>query len=367
MKKRTKSIVSLTACILILTAGVGAIGTATKGFKDWKVDNWGQNFKDIISKDKTDEEKGKTEQVASLSVDKTASSSTYIMPSKSVNFGNSLMSDDEEGVAEKEVTVQSFNGMSTQSVSRGVDKISTYSASSPLTYPQSINLKANVTPSESEKDLDLIKWEVSWVGDEDISQYIELTNSTSLNVTVSVKKAFSKTATLKVTVGKNGLNVSDSCSIEFYKQLTGITLSIPEDSGLSDGILSEGETIAYEVSEQYSTGTIDQLDNTETKITFTSNLTEYKINYDFTKNFTSTFDYGVFYNSNSNFTNVDVLTGAGRNKMNSVLKTNSKEMQINAIKGIYSKSIQFDVAPETVVYPESVTIGDGGNIEIGKN
>ncbi len=53
--------------------------------------------------------------------------------------------------------------------------------------------------------------------------------------------------------------------------------------------------------------------------------------------------------------------------MNAKLKSSSGDSKITASKGGFSKSINLDVDPETVVYPESVQIGDGSDIEIGKN
>lgn len=364
MKKRTKSIISATACILLLTAGVGAIGTATKGFKDWKVDNWGQNFKDIISKDKTDEEKGETEQVNALSVDKTDSEKTYIMPSSSINFGNSLASDDEVEVSKEDVVI---NSLSTQSVSRGValnNDLTTRSKGSAITLPQEITLKAILTPTEA--SYDTILWEVSW-GDEstNISDFITLENSTGLNCKVIVSKAFTNTATLKVTVTKNGLPVSATCKIEYYKQLEGIEFNLTNQ--VADKVLNKGDLITYNFNPIYGDGTVSQLDDSEETITYTSLISEYTINYDFKKNEKEAFDINVFYGSNDNFTGLTIYSGKGRNLMNAKLQASTGDFSITAKKGSYSKSIDLDIEYETDIYPESVVIGDGNDIEIGKN
>ena len=367
MKNKTKTIIGCTVALLVVAAGVGALGIASKGFSDWNTENWGNNFEDLIDKENPDEVPT-DEKMESLAVDKTDANKTYLMPSKSVNFGNSRMDDD----VEKEEVVDTLayedsgsfkrnNMVST----RGMNNVKPLAAGSSITYPQTINLTATVTPVESEQYCEFV-WEITWSGEENISDYIVLENANTKTVTVKVLKAFNHTATLKVTATAQGiLPVSDTCNVEFYKQLTGIDLAMT--GGVADKILNEGDMITYEVDENYSAGTIDQEDASEVVVSYSSLTTEYTINYDFTKNESTAFDHDVFYNASGNFTGVNVLTGAGRNAMNAKLKTCSGDFKITATKGSYSKSINLDIDPETVVYPESVQIGDGSDIEIGKN
>ena len=362
MKKQTKSIVAGVSALLILALGIGALGTATKGFQDWDTKNWGDNFNNLIPK-----EDGTQEKLDTLDVNQTDSAKTYLMPKSSVNFGNSLMNDD---VSNEQVvkTVQENKALEVGTISTmGVkDEASLFNASNPLTFPQVINLKATVTPEIEDSKLDVKEWTLSWSASENINDYIILENaSNSTSCTLKVLKAFSTTATLKVKVGKGGFNVEDSCSIEFYKQCTGIDLQMT--GGVADKVLNAGDQITYAVNETYSAGTIDQKDNTDVVVSYNSNISDYTINYDFKKNEKTAFSYGEFYNSTDNFTGVNVLTGAGRNKMNAKLMACDGDFIITADKGTFTKQVIMDVEAETTLYPESVQIGNGEDIEIGKD
>lgn len=360
MKNKTKGIIGGVVAVLIVALGVGALATASKGFTDWDTNNWQNNFEDLFNKDDPTDVPT-DEKLETLDVDQLDDTKTYLMPSKSVNFGNSRMSDDKEATSD----ILSYQGVGNKNATMANKGVMPLAASSPITYPQTVQLSATVTPVESEAYCEF-QWEVSWSGEEDIADYIVLENSTTKTVTVKVLQPFTHSATLKVTATANDiLPVSDTCNIEFYKQLTGIDLTMT--GGMTDKILSEGEMITYEVHEQYSTGTIDQVDETDAVITYESLISDYEINYDFKKNESTAFSHNEFYNATGNFENVNVLTGAGRNAMNAKLKSSSGDFKITASKGGFSKSINLDVDPETVVYPESVQIGDGSDIEIGKN
>ncbi len=375
MKNKTKTIIGCTAALLVVAAGVGALGIASKGFSDWNTENWGNNFEDLIDKENPDEVPT-DEKMESLAVDKTDANKTYLMPSKSVNFGNSRMDDDVEKEEVIDTLAYEDNGSFKRNnmvSARGMNNVKPLATGSSITYPQTINLTATVTPSESVETLDLINWTINWEVSESISDYIVLEKANEITCTLKVLKPFSSVATLTVEVGKNGLKASDTCKVNFYKQLTGVDLQLT--GSVTDKELSEGEMITYEIQEDYSIGTIDQEDQTEAVVTYSSLLSDYTINYDFTKNDNSgenegqgtAFSYNVFYGATGNFTNVDVMTGAGRNAMNSKLKTSDGDFKISVNKGVYSDSEIMNITPETVVYPESVQIGDGSDIEIGKN
>ncbi len=361
MKQKTKTIISCAVACLVLALGVGALATASKGFTDWNTDNWGQNFKDLVNKDEVDPTE---EKVDTLIVEDTDTNKTYLMPAKSLNFGNAYSGDDEEVVDTLE---KSPLGVA-KTMSKGVEN-NLMATGSSITYPQTINLSATVTPVEAEEYCEYL-WEITWGGTESISAYITLENANTKNVVVKVLKPFNHTATLKVTATANGiLPVTDTCSVEFYKQLTGIDLTMT--GAMEDKILNEGDQITYTVTPKYSGGTVDQEDESEVVVTYSSLISDYTINYDFMKNDINSgkvaFSHNEFYNASGNFTGVNVLTGAGRNLMNAKLKTSSGDFKITATKGIYSKSINLDIDPEDVVYPESVQIGDGSDIEIGAN
>lgn len=367
MKKKTKTVLGTTLAILVLALGVGALGVATAGFKDWDTNNWGSNFEDLIgNKDDIPTD----HQVESLDVDRTDSSKTYKIPTGSVNFGNSRSSDDKSEVVTTQ-SVQSFNASKLGVMStRAVGDMQTMASGKSITLPQTITLNAEVEPITAIEHC-TFQWEITWSGEENISDYIVLENATTQNVTVKVLKAFNHTATLKVTATANNiLPVSATCRVEFYKQLTGLDLALT--GSVADNVLNNGDMISYTVTPTYSDGTVDQVDSSEVVITYEGLLPDVTINYDFKQIDSSagnskTFDINSFYSLAGNFEGVNVLTGAGRNSMNAKLKSASGDFKITAKKGSYSKSVNLDIEPETVIYPESIQIGDGSDIEIGKN
>lgn len=372
MKNKTKTIIGCTVALLVVAAGVGALGIASKGFSDWNTENWGSNFEDLINNGKEEGEVSTTERLENLDVDKTDTAKTYKIPSGSLNFGNSRSDDDmnREEVVDT-LTYEDNGSLLRKGVStRGLSGVKPLAAGTSITYPQTITLNAEVEPIEAEAFTEFV-WEISWTGSDDISDYIVLENANTKNVTVKVLAAFNHTATLKVTATANDiLPVTATCSVNFYKQLTGLNLTLT--GAVEDKVLNNGDTLTYTVEPTYSAGTIEQVDESPVSVTYSSLISDYTINYDFNKNDGTNgngteFSINEFYSAAGNFTGVNVLTGAGRNAMNAKLKACSGDFKITATKGSYSKSINLDIEPETVIYPESVQIGDGSDIEIGKN
>lgn len=375
MKNKTKTIIGCTVALLVVAAGVGALGVASKGFSDWNTENWGSNFEDLINDGKEEGEVSTTERLKSLDVDKTDTNKTYKIPSGSLNFGNSRSDDDMN----KEEVVDTLTYDENKSVlrngisARGFNDVKPLAAGTSITYPQTITLNAEVEPIEAEQ-FSNFTWTISWSAEGvNISDFIVLENANTKNVTVKVLKAFNYTATLKVEAqDKEGKlpPVSANCSVNFYKQLTGINMQLT--GSIADKLLSNGDTISYTVDPTYSDGTIDQVDDTPVVISYSSLLSDVTINYDFNKidsqnGLGTQFDINEFYSSNDNFTGLTILSGKGRNTMNQKLKDTNGDFKITATKGKYAQSINLNIEPETVIYPESVQIGDGSDIEIGKN
>lgn len=366
MKKKNQKIIA--GCIVgaLLIAGVGALGGASKGFKDWDTKNWKQNLEDVFKKEEEKKDDATTTKVEAIDVDQTDSNQVYMMPSGSVNFGvSSMYAEDSQLVQSESVALNGVGKIGLMSMAKGNEL---HTMANTTSSTQFIQLVATITPDNA--DLDKVEWELS--GITNMSEYlaIEYPNGSStladkLTIKLVVKKAFTQVVTLKVTVGKNGLNVSDTCSVNYYKQYQGLDLVLT--GGVEDKILNAGDTITYNLVESYSDGTIEQKDNSDPVIKYESLIDTYTINYDLKKFESSAFSYDVFYNASSNFTGVNVLTGAGRNAMNAKLTSCSGDFKITATKGKYSDSENLDIAPEGVTYPESVQIGDGSDVQIGKN
>ena len=365
MKKKNQKIVAGVIAGALLIAGIGALGGASKGFKDWDTNNWKQNLEDVFKKDEEQKDDATTKKVEAIDVDQTDANQVYMMPSGSVNFGVSSIYGDSQLVESESIVSRDAGAIGVMSMAKG-DELHTMANST--SSIQSIQLVATLTPENA--DLDKVEWSLD--GITNMSDYLEITYpkgtdtlANKLTIQLNVKKAFTQVATLKVVVGKNGLTVSDTCNVNYYKQYQGLDLVLT--GNVADKTLDKGDLITYDLVESYSDGTIDQKDNSTPVIAYTSLIDTYTINYDFKKNETTAFDYGVFYNSNGNFTGVEVLSGAGRNIMNAKLTSCSGDFKITATKGKYSDSEILDVAPEGVTYPESVKIGDGTDVEIGKN
>lgn len=362
MNKSNKKIIVGSMCAVLLLGSIGTlIGISSKGFKDWNTNNWGNNLQDVFNKKDATKEK-----VEELDVDSTSTASTYVLP-ETMSFGKE---DAQSVVATKEDTT-----VKTASLIKPFNSGVTRLANESGTTLSTVNVVAYLTPSNA--DIDNVEWTVAWSNmnstwatGKTVSDYVSVTKGEGLNAVVSCKQAFSEPIVLKVKVTKAEISVADTCICNYYKKLTSLDLTLT--TGVEDKILSAGDMFTYTVNENFADGTLDLNDSTAYVNSFTTTSTlddVVTINEDFTKYKLTAFDYDVFYGISSKFSFVDtslvVTSGKGRNAVNNALEASTGDINFKVSKGsIVSNVVTFDIQKESVIYPESVVIGDGSDITL---
>ena len=362
MSKKTKAVAGSILAILLVGAAAGSLACASKGFKDWDTKNWETNLKDVFSKvaDAT------KEKVADLNADLTNSKSTYVLP-ESMTFGYN------DAIKSTITTDNESSNLTTASLVNDEFKVVKQSFNETF---KTVNVVAYLTPSNA--DYTAVEWTVAWSNPNStwatgktVADYVSVAKGDLLAAIVTCKQGFSEPIVLKVKVTKNEISVANTCLVEYYKQLTSISLSLTGDA--ADKVVNAGDMFTYSAVDNFGNGTRSLSDygsavNTFTTASAVSNVAT--INYDFaSKNSVIGFDYDVFYGLSTNFTFKDgtssVLNGKGRNAVNTILDSTVGDMTFKISKGtIVSNIITFDITKESVIYPESVTIGDGTDVVI---
>lgn len=364
MNKNNKKILVGSMCAVLLLGSLGTlIGISSKGFKDWNTNNWGNNLQDVFNKKDATKEK-----VEELDVDSTSTESTYVLP-ETMSFGK------EEAQAVVATENKNTAKVSTSStIVKSNSKIIRMANESGATL-STVNVVAYLTPNNA--DIDNVEWTVSWSNmnstwatGKTVSDYLSVAKGEGLNAVVSCKQAFSEPIVLKVKVNKAEISVADTCICNYYKKLTSLDLALT--ANVEDKILSAGDMFTYAVNENFADGTLDLNDSTAYVNSFATSSTlddVVTINEDFTKYKLAAFDYDVFYGISSKFSFVDTslvtTSGKGRNTANNALEASTGDINFKVSKGsIVSNVVAFDIQKETVIYPESVVIGDGSDITL---
>lgn len=364
MKSKTKGVVCGVVAAAIIVAGVGALGCATSWFKDWDTKNWGDNFKDTLNLDKDPTE----EKVDELEADETVAASTYVLPN-TLNFGKDAATESTDSETTTE-TAATTNAVKNDNLLK-----KELSINDGTTVLKSVSVKALLTPTDAE--FDSVEWTVAWkdlnstwATGKTVTDYVTVTKGENLNATITCKLAFSEPVILKVKVTKAEISVADTCVCQFYKALTGLNLAFTND--MTDNVLAAGDNFEYTATDVYGDGTkllatygtltsvYASTDGIKASVNITENFDNYK---------DAAFDYDVFYGNTTKFTFVDstiaITSGKGRNLVNTLLDGTAGDFTFKVTKGsITSNVLTFDIAKEGVIYPESVTIGDGSDITL---
>jgi len=349
--KKTKTIVISLVALLTLGLTVSAVGFATKGFKSWNK---------TIDIDPTNQKANE------LNADQLSQASTYILPS-TLNFGYNQ--------AESNIALKS-SSINLSETNKAMVKSQFSEALSPIKI---VNVVAFLTPTNA--DYSNVDWTVSWANENSswatnkiVTDYVTVAKDEGLKAAISCLQAFSEPIVIKVKVSKNEIAVANTCLCQFYKSLTGLSASWSGD--MSDALLGAGEKFTYSCSNVYGDGTKLLDDYGAQSLTYGTNgslnSVVRAINYDFNnKNALVGFDYDVFYGNANNFVLADstlsVLNGKGRNAVNTALKAMSQNnITMTIHQGSVSTSLSFGVIAESIIYPESVTIGDGSDVTINQ-
>lgn len=358
MSKKTKAFTG--SIILILLVGTaGSLACASKGFKDWDTTNWETNIKTVFNKvaDAT------KEKVADLNVDLTNTKNTYVLP-ESMSFGYNKAISTTKNTSSLISSIIPTSLISTKSYAVGDAN-------------KTVNVVAYLTPTNA--DYSAVEWTVAWSNSNStwatgktVADYVSVAKGDALGAVVTCKQAFSEPVVLKVKVSKNEIAVANTCLVQYYKALTSLSASWTGD--MVDSLIGSGDKFTYSCSNVYGDGTRLLDDYGAQSLTYGTNgslnSVVKTINYDFKeRNELAGFDYDVFYGQSTNLTLADstlsILNGKGRNAVNTAIKAMpSNNVTFRIQKGSIFTTLSFGIVAENVIYPESVTIGDGSDITI---